>query len=145
MNDGIKNKKANKDTENYRHAVAMAQTGYTQYAQYEAIAAALLAMARCSHKNMQQSEDYYEPLASPGIFARRGRLWCRECGFDTASAWKYKTPWFLDEPLVKELVRRGETQLEQMQEFKTLIKKSEEVFDAERFFEEKERNQENKQ
>lgn len=141
----IKSKKANKDTQDYRYAVGLAQSGYTHYAQYEAIAAALLAMARCSHENMQQSEDYYEPLENPGQFARYGRMWCLDCGFDTAFAWKYKTPWLLNEHLLKEMVRRGKTQLEQMQEFKALIAKSQETFDAERFFEEKERNKEKKQ
>lgn len=134
----VKSKKVNKDTLDYRHAVSLAQTGYTYYAQYEAVAAALLAMARCSHENMQQSADYYEPLENPGTFARYGRMWCPDCGFDTAFAWKYKTPWLLNERLLAELVRRGKTQLERMQEFKALILKSQEAFDAERYFEEKE-------
>ncbi len=132
-------KKAEPDSQDYRHAVSQARTGYSAFSQYEAIAAALLAMARCEHKNMRQGDAYFEPVETAiGQYTKHSRLWCHDCGFDSAFAWKYEYPWLLNEHSTKELVRRGKTQLEQMQEFKARIKAYEDKFDAKRLKEEEE-------
>lgn len=130
-------KKADSDSQDYRCAVSQARTGYSAFMQYEAVAAALLAMARCDHKNMRQGDAYFEPIEGQlGKYTRHSRFWCHDCGFDTAFAWRYEYPWLLNEHLTKELIRRGKTQLEQMQEFKALIKADQDKFDAKRLKEE---------
>lgn len=130
-------KKADKDTEAYRYAVDSARHGYSTYSQYEAIAAALLAMARCKHENMRRGDDYFEPVEAIGMYARHQRFWCHDCGFDSAFAWKYHQPWLLDKHLIGLLVSRGKNQLEQMQEFKALVKADQDKFDMQRLQEDK--------
>ena len=129
-------KKADKDTEAYRYALDLARHGYSSYSRYEALAAALLAMARCDHKDMRRGDDYFEPVETTGLYSRHQRLWCHDCGFDSAFAWKYHEPWLLDKNLAGMLVARGRILLEQMQEFKAIIKADQDKFDAKRMKEE---------
>lgn len=139
MNDyNTDGKKADPDSQDYRHAVSQARAGYSAFSQYEAIAAALLAMARCEHKDMRRGDDYFEPVETTGLYSRHQRLWCHDCGFDSAFAWKYHEPWLLDKNLAGMLVARGRNLLAQMQEFKAIIKADQDKFDAKRMKEEEE-------
>lgn len=113
---------ANKDSCEYRYAASLADKGYSLSGTYEAIAATLLAMARCPHKNMREGIDYHDPVEGVvGAYTAHNRLWCADCGFDTAYAWKYSQLWLLSEPLVKDLVRRGIGKIEVLRKFNGMV------------------------